>query len=112
MNWKNHCGPHLVPWILGGIALAILMAFIFGAAVLLLWNWLMPDLFGLKTITYWQAWGLVLLAHILFKGGHSGHGRGHKSRRDWARDEQWRESMRERFREARRDREEGTEGEK
>ena len=41
---------------------------------MLLWNWLMPDLFGLKEITYWQGWGLVLLSHLLFKTGHSHYG--------------------------------------
>ncbi|HKJ86096.1 MAG TPA: hypothetical protein VKA06_08465 [Spirochaetia bacterium] len=32
-----------------------------------LWNWLMPEIFGLTRITYWQAWGLFLLFSILFK---------------------------------------------
>jgi hypothetical protein len=48
----------------GGIALMAL----FGGFVMLLWNWLMPDIFGLKAITYWQAWGLMILSWILFKG--------------------------------------------
>lgn len=32
-----------------------------------LWNWLMPTLFGLKTITFWQAVGINVLSGILFK---------------------------------------------
>lgn len=40
----------------------------FGAAVLHLWNWLMPALFGLHTITYWQALGLLGLSWLLFQG--------------------------------------------
>lgn len=56
----------------GGIVFAVLFAFLFGIVVKLLWNWLMPALFGLGTITFWQAFGIVLLAKILF-GGH-GHG--------------------------------------
>lgn len=32
-----------------------------------LWNWLMPTLFGLKTINVYQAWGLSFLSSILFK---------------------------------------------
>jgi len=36
-----------------------------------LWNALMPGLFGLKTIGYWQGVGLVILARVLF--GFSGH---------------------------------------
>lgn len=35
---------------------------------MLLWNWLMPTLFGLKTITWLQAWGLTWLSSIFFKG--------------------------------------------
>ena len=38
-----------------------------GLLVMVLWNWLMPDLFGLETIGYWQAVGLFVLCHLLFK---------------------------------------------
>ena len=34
--------------------------------VMLLWNWLMPVIFGIKTITYLQAGGLLVLSKILF----------------------------------------------
>ncbi len=54
----------------GGIALIAL----FGWFVMLLWNWLMPDIFGLKQLNYWQAWGLLILCSILFKGIGSGNG--------------------------------------
>lgn len=33
---------------------------------MLLWNALMPDLFGLASIGYWQAAGLMVLARLLF----------------------------------------------
>ena len=59
-------------WILmviGGISFAVAMAFLFGLFVKLLWNWIMPEIFGLPEITYWQSWGLVLLSHMLFKLG-------------------------------------------
>lgn len=48
-------------------------AFIAGLLVKMLWNWLMPDVFGLATITLWQALGLLFLAKILFGlgGSHS-----------------------------------------
>lgn len=56
---------------IAGVAFAVVFAFIFGLLVMLLWNWLMPLLFGLKEITYWQAFGIVLLAKLLFGGfGH------------------------------------------
>lgn len=33
----------------------------------LLWNWLMPVIFGLPTISFWQAVGLMILVSILFR---------------------------------------------
>lgn len=45
-----------------------------GAVVMILWNWLIPGIFGLAAITFWQALGLFALARILF-GGFGGHGR-------------------------------------
>jgi hypothetical protein len=62
--------------VLGGLVLFAGIALLLGLVVMVLWNWLMPDLFGLKQLSYWQAWGLVLLAHILFKAGPGGRGAG------------------------------------
>ena len=59
----------IIPMVIGGIIIMLLLAFIFGFFVMWLWNWLMPDIFNLSEISYWQAWGLVLLAHIFFKSG-------------------------------------------
>jgi len=42
------------------------------ALVMFLWNWLMPELFALKHINYWQAMGLLLLSRILVGGFHFG----------------------------------------
>lgn len=39
-----------------------------GEIVLLLWNWLLPSLFGWRQITFWQALGMLLLCRILFGG--------------------------------------------
>jgi hypothetical protein len=60
---------------------------VFGAFVHLLWNGLMPGIFGLHMITYWQAVGLMALGWLLFGGwrgapGYCGHmGGGHWRRR-------------------------------
>ena len=43
--------------------------------LMLLWNWLMPAIFDLPAITFWQAMGLLALSKILF-GGFSGSKRG------------------------------------
>jgi hypothetical protein len=37
-------------------------------AVFGLWNSLMPAIFGVRTITYWQALGLMVLSWLLFRG--------------------------------------------
>lgn len=39
--------------------------------VMLLWDWLMPTIFGLKEITWFQAWGLMFLCGLLFKSNIS-----------------------------------------
>ena len=49
-----------------GIIVAALFALVFGFVLKWLWNWLMPDIFGLRQISYWQAFGLLLLAKLLF----------------------------------------------
>jgi len=91
-----HCKPPFqhsrIGWIIGGLAIAFGFAFLFGFFVMLLWNWLMPTIFGLGTIGYWQAWGLLLLAHLLFKAGHGNHAKpGHTH------DEYWREKFHKRM---------------
>ena len=51
---------------------------LFGAGTMWLWNWLMPAIFKLPTIGFWQAVGILILSQILFKGGHVGRaGRSH-----------------------------------
>jgi len=51
----------------------VVFGFIGGQIVKLLWNWLTPTLFGWRTITFWQAFGLLALCRILF-GGLGVHG--------------------------------------
>lgn len=60
--------------ILGLIGAGVL-AFVFAYFVLLLWNWLMPEIFGITSISFWQAVGIVVLARLIFGGikHHEGH---------------------------------------
>ena len=60
------------------IAIAII-AFIllFGYVFMLLWNWLMPEIFGLPILSYWKAVGILFMAKLVF--GSFGE-KGHKSR--------------------------------
>ncbi len=80
--WEERTLPEkIVLGILFGI-LGVGLAFLFGWVVMLLWNWLMPDIFGLKRVSYWQAWGLLILSAILFKGmGSSGGSNGRSDRK-------------------------------
>jgi amino acid permease len=38
-----------------------------GFLVVWLWRVTLVDIFGVKQISFWQAWGLMLLCQILFK---------------------------------------------
>jgi hypothetical protein len=50
----------------------LLFVFLGGGVVQQLWNWLLPPIFGLREISFWQALGLLALCRILF-GGFGGH---------------------------------------
>ncbi len=49
--------------ILGVLLFCLLAAWPF----MLLWNWLMPMIFGLCTLTFWQACGLLVLTSLMFR---------------------------------------------
>tara|TARA_R110002074_G_scaffold119628_2_gene252879 strand:+ start:55 stop:261 length:207 start_codon:yes stop_codon:yes gene_type:complete len=46
------------------VGLGLLIAF----PVMWLWNYVIPDIFGLSTIVFWQAFALYTLCNILAKG--------------------------------------------
>ena len=67
--------------ILMGIGFAILAAGFFFLVILVtmvLWNRLMPEIFNLPVITYWQTAGLLVLSCIFFKGFGNSNDRGSK----------------------------------
>lgn len=47
------------------IIMALFVALLIGAPVMLLWNWLVPDLFNGPEITFWQAVGIAVLGSLL-----------------------------------------------
>ena len=55
------------------IILGVGLVFLMGYAVQQLWNWLMPDLFGLPTVGYWKAIGILVLSKIIFGFGGGNH---------------------------------------
>lgn len=73
-------------WLAKGLKFAffavVFIAF-FGFATMTLWNWLMPELFGLTTITIWQAFGILFLSKMLFGNFGPGGGRGKKWGGHW-----------------------------
>jgi cytochrome b subunit of formate dehydrogenase len=76
------------------VGIALLMA-LGGWIVQYLWNWLLPTLFGWRTITFWQALALLVLCRILFggfsSGGHRGMGMGMRRRMRERMEERWAE---------------------
>ena len=60
-----------------GLTAMVVIAYLGGKVVEWLWNWLMPALFSLHTVTFWQALGLLALCRILF-GGHGFMRGGHR----------------------------------
>ena len=80
-RYKGKCGGKIIFFL--PLFLVAIAAFTF--AVMFLWNWLMPEIFNLKEITFWQAGGLLILSKILFGGfgrGGGGKWKHHKKMND------------------------------
>jgi hypothetical protein len=58
-NWLQMA----IPWIIYHVVVLATMA----VAVMWLWNWLMPDLFNLRSINIYQAGGLLILSTLLLR---------------------------------------------
>jgi hypothetical protein len=59
---------HFLKHVFFGLAIVA----IFSAVVMLLWNALVPSIFGLTVITFWQSLGLLALVRLLFGCGFGG----------------------------------------
>jgi hypothetical protein len=69
---------------------AVAAAVVFTWVLMSLWNWLIPELFNGKTISFLQALGILVLSKILFSGfGRRCGGCGHHGRHGF-----WKERMR------------------
>ena len=78
-------GFTMFTWIVAGIFLMGILVGILSIPLMLLRNWLMPDIFGLPTINLLQAVGLAALSNILFgntssliRQSSTGHKKGSK----------------------------------
>jgi hypothetical protein len=104
-GWRPHShrpglrGLRIAGMVLAGVAFAAIFALLFGWLVMILWNWIMPPIFHLAEIGYWQGFGILLLAKIIFgafgsrgpRGGWRGPPwkRGPWHREDWHEDREW-----------------------
>jgi hypothetical protein len=113
-GWHMHADGHrprlrglrIAGAVVAGVAFAAVFALIFGWLVMILWNWIMPPIFHLSQIGYWQGFGILLLAKIIFgamgnrgPGGrgpwHGNPWRGNPFRKeawhrgDWPGDREW-----------------------
>ena len=65
-----------------GMVAGLIIALVLLAIVTLIFRWLwnttMPDVFGVKALTFWQAFRILLLSAILFGGGTKVVERGHE----------------------------------
>ena len=85
--------------LLGAVAVGVI-----GLATQLLWNWLVPVLFGGPMVTLWQALGLLLLSMLLLwpfgKRHYGGHPRrGYLKERWGSMTEEEKERLRSKMRE-------------
>lgn len=53
------------------LAILCVIGIIVALPLMLLWNWLLPDLFNIPEISFWQALGMFLLTGILFRTSSS-----------------------------------------
>ena len=89
-----------------GIVGMVLFIFVGGEIVKLLWNWLLPSLFGWRQITFWQGLAILALCRILFghHGWRGGSGRSYARHRIMERmNERWQQMTpeeRERYRQS------------
>ena len=56
---------------IGALVIVFVLSLIFTWPIMLLWNWLMPVIFNLPEISFWQTFGLMILCSLLFKSNIS-----------------------------------------
>ena len=58
-------------WAILGVALVIAMMFLSPWIEMMLWNWVMVDLFSAPVVSFWQMFGLNWLCGLLFRRSNS-----------------------------------------
>jgi len=67
--------------VVGGLALAVIIGLVLAFLVQFLWNQTIATMFDLPAISYWQAFGLFILAKLFFGMGAARHRYGGKYRK-------------------------------
>ena len=62
---------NIIAVVIAIVGVIVLIGLILTIPVYYLWNWLMPELFGFRVITFWQAMGISFLSSCLFKSSSS-----------------------------------------
>lgn len=62
----------IISYVVGGLALAVVVGLLLGFLVKFLWNVTLAELFEFPRITFWQAFGLFVLAKLFFGFGGGG----------------------------------------
>ncbi|HOP11383.1 MAG TPA: hypothetical protein PK629_07820 [Oscillospiraceae bacterium] len=83
-KWKNVPKPlQITVYVILGVLGVAAMGVLFGFIIMWLWNWLMPAIFNLGEITYWQAIGIFILAKLIFGfGSSSSESKSHKEKKN------------------------------
>lgn len=53
--------------VVGGFVLAVGLGFVMALPVMWCWNYLMPEVFGLEKLSWFQSWVMLVLSGLLFK---------------------------------------------
>ena len=62
MDFDDYVGAFILVSVLIAVG-----SIIVGFPIMWLWNWLIPSIFGLRIITFWEAVGLSLLSGLLIR---------------------------------------------
>lgn len=80
-RWREHSLGARIGIVVAGVVVAAGFGVLAGYIVVWLWNWLMPVIFHLPVIGFWQAWGLLILSAFFFKRPFSSANRFRRNQR-------------------------------
>ncbi len=85
--------------IIGMVVVKLACVGLYVFVVMQLWNWLMPYVFGITELTFWQTLGVLLLCKLLFLGNGWNYRRGRYGRPSRQRERRWKSDFRKKWEE-------------